>query len=76
MECLQLFFFVFLGASHSFHCFSFLDLNQEIMQPLLAKQAKVILKGPIFGNIVAGIFTQIRHVLIGELETRPKTSDN
>jgi hypothetical protein len=32
------------------------------------------LKGPKHENFVAGIFTQIRPVQIGELENRPKTS--
>jgi hypothetical protein len=43
---------------------------------LLSDQPNLIvrLKGSKGENFVAGIFTQIRPVWIGELETRPKTS--
>jgi hypothetical protein len=35
---------------------------------------EVRLNGPMDENFVAGMFTQIRPVRIGELETRPKAS--
>jgi hypothetical protein len=37
-------------------------------------EAILPLKGPKHEKFVVGIFTQIRPVCIGELETRPKTS--
>ena len=45
---------------------------------LLSDQPNLVvrLNGPMDDNFVAGMFTQIRPVWIGELETRPKTSKN
>jgi hypothetical protein len=37
---------------------------------------RIFIKGPKHEKILAGIFTHIRPVWIGELETRPKASKN